>query len=160
MRGTIQDIILALCYILTRKNIDSDTKGTGKRWYYFRTYFPEQPKVTHITQYPQDKFTLTLFQMVQSTRWYFAKFGQQSSVVLLTMHSVSICSIHESVKGSFCVEVCWWHTKGTRNFPVTFYCYVVKKAYGAFSLNFFSLNHNTLDPLLLLKKNPDCHESG
>ena len=44
LRGTIQDIILALCYILTRKNIDRDTKGTGNDDTISEPIFPKNPR--------------------------------------------------------------------------------------------------------------------
>ena len=44
LRGTMQDIIFALWYILTRKNIDRDTKGTGNDDIISEPIFPKNPR--------------------------------------------------------------------------------------------------------------------
>ncbi len=44
LRGTIQDIIFALCDILIRKNIDRDTKGTGNDDIISEPIFPKNPR--------------------------------------------------------------------------------------------------------------------
>ena len=44
LRGTMQDIIFALWYILTRKNIDSDTKGTGNDDIISEPISPKNPR--------------------------------------------------------------------------------------------------------------------
>ena len=44
LRGTIQDIIFSLCDILTRKNIDRDTKGTGNDDIISEPIFPKNPR--------------------------------------------------------------------------------------------------------------------